>query len=336
MNEELKKEEKEKPVHPLLKFVPRVWHSFEEWLKRWEQTTYLAEKLGLLHGLLVGEGWPIKDRHQLVLFLLEVADGYNNDSNFYCREEGLYGYGNGEKNSVNRRAIAEKAFDVLCLNFFKGSEKNYGEPLWWWMVSDERLFEKVLWFLAPDRKNCQYLGRLYRLNHSQEIFKKFLQDFSWLGWEYRQFVQKYSDRWLLPPEEETEKRMIATRPQFIEILDTLGELHCLNGQELDPASIKKLTELALGRRCHLPKISVEDNDTYRIPKSLEEAVLGGSVAAVIIVLYRIRQREKRRIDTKLEKSERAYKEQRRREEIVRINNEKKALEERAEELATKG
>src|SRR4029077_6414822 len=114
-------------------------------------TDYQDEKLGLLHALAGKDNYFLK-KSQAVSFLLEIADGYDGH-NFSTDDERYYGR---EERDKNRKAIAQKAFAVLCLKFFKGVEERELVPQLWWMFEDEALFNKVLWFLDPKRENCRY------------------------------------------------------------------------------------------------------------------------------------------------------------------------------------
>ncbi len=313
-----------KAKHPLLEFVPKFCQSFEEWLERWKATDYQDEKLGLLHGL-AGKDNYFLNKPQAVFFLLEIADGYDGHE-FSDGNRNHYGY---EERAKNRKAIAQKAFAVLCLKFFKGGEQREPTPLWWWMLEDEALFNKVLWFLDPKRENY-WRWKDDELNHARETLRKFLHEFTSLGWEFDTLCRRYGYRRAMETEEQ---RMVATRPQFIGILDRMRMLNELNDKELDEASIKKLTELALGEKLFLPpKALGSSGDNYRKAETLEEAVLGKSMAAQLVLMHRVKQKEQKRINALLEKDRRRCQEERRQHELDRIEEEKKALEERAKQL----
>ncbi len=323
---EVKVGEIKHPLHPLLEFTPTTFHLFEEWLERWEGTTYLAEKLGLLHCLTTEKGWWRS--RELVLLLLEIADGYTREYGFTIE----HGRDSDKKqNARNRRDIAEKAFGILCLKFFKGGIRDE-RPSWWWMLEDEVLFQKVLWFLRRDdhrMRNRDFDITGDSVSHQQGIFRTFMYDFTRLGWEFRSLSERGRSQ---EADEAARKRLIATRPQFIEILDELRALNWLNGQELDAASLKKLTELSLGKKYHFPPTRVLQGNTYRKPENLAEAVLGGSVAAQVVLLHRVRQKELRRISGLLKASRAQHQETQRQSELATIDAERKALAERAEEL----
>lgn len=279
----------EKAKHPLMEFVPAFFQSFEEWLARWQGTNILTEKLGLLHCFAAEERWW-EGRPEMVSFFLEVADGHERAHCFLDGSE----YYHREEIARNRQEIAKKAFAALCLRFFKSGDGHEDPPLWWWALKNEALFKKVFWFLRFDQFGNMHnlrFGVSDKPDHHQQIFEKFLRDFARLGWEFHSLSCRY-DR---SDDETVEKRIIAARPQFMDILVELKMLNWLNGQELDAASLKKLGELALGAEYHLPPRNVSDHGNRRRPENLKEAVLGGSVAAQVLILHSIRRKEERRI-----------------------------------------
>lgn len=320
--------------HPLLEFVPAIFNSFEEWLAKWNTATYLAEKLGLLHSLTIEKSWWNEER--LVSFLLGVADGCDDYCNFRVdKESGGYNNTYMIDNAEKRKNIAEKAFSVLCLKFFKDGAGNE-KPLWWWMLENETLFRKVLWFLRLDdgyrRRlfNRHLIGTDDSNNHQKEVFRVFVDKFARLGWKFHSMSERHHDE---KTDELVRNRLVASRPQFIEILYELGELNWLNGQELDTASLKKLTKLALDQDLNLPRTNVYDSSSsYRKPISLEEAVLGGSVAAQIVLLHRIRENEQKRINALYEESKRQQQSKERQLQLNEVEAQRRKLEQKAKKL----
>ena len=293
----------------------------------------MAEKLGLLHSLTSKNGWW-SEEPELVSLLLSVADGCADESFVDVRNYHLYG---PQTEAESRRSIAKKAFSVLCLKFFRSSERNR-EPLWWWMLQHEVLFQKVLWFL---RLRSGGSNRLCNCNcicdsssdHQQGIFRNFLREFSRLGWDFR--CPESRRRLDEKAKRLVKQRLVAARPQLIDVLSELGELNWLNGKdlELDVKSIEKLTEMALGNSLFLPPEKVSDGfNSLGEPKNLEQAVLGGSVAAQVVLLHQIKEKERRRINALYEASERRRQERQRATELDNIEKVKKELDERARSL----
>jgi hypothetical protein len=320
--------------HPLLEFTPKTFHSFEEWLQRWNGTDFLAEKLGLMHSLTAINSWFQQDP-ELVSFLLRTADSYDYESKFVTQEEQGYGFRKPESSKA-RKAIAEKAFGVLCLKFFRDDNKGGERPLWWWMLKEDILFQRVLWFFRKnihgDIENCRILhydGT--SIEHQKGILQEFLRSFARLGWKFHSFSDRGYNEDIDKP---IGDRLIASRPQSIDILCELKELYWLNSQELDSASLKKLTEMALSANLHLPPIDVNSyHGSCRKPVSLEEAVLGGSIAAQVVLLHKIREKEKKRMNALYEESRQQWETSNRQLELDRVEAQRRELDRKAKELA---
>ena len=292
-------------THPLLESSQDVFRSSEEWLTAWDEATFLAERLGLLHSLTTENGWW--QNSELVSLLLKIADGYGTEDSFITQSErefrNLCSYTSAMK---NRQVIAEKAFLVLCLRFFGYDNKKSERPLWWWMLEDEVLFQRVLWFFRQEKlgkaRNCEILDwESPGTNHQKQIMKKFLRDFAHLGWEAHSFSFAFTAE-----DEKINKpiwdRLTASRPNFINILYELRELDWLNVQELDIESLKKLAEIAMSNYYSFPPTIFGRGTSYRKPDSVEEAMFGGSVPAQIVLLYRIREKIRRRLNDQYEES----------------------------------
>lgn len=269
-------------VHPLMKEHLTDFDSFEAWKSRWDSTNFIAEKLGLLHGLVaVPKGCGLSK--EAASFLLEIADGYRCAANF--GEHSYQGYGG------KLQVIAQKAMAVLCAKFFS-------QGFWCDILENEKLFGKVLWFLRDDRIGYPYNYRRddgVLAENQQKAFEEFLLDFAKLGWEYGNAVNRYRKLYC----EDMNRRMTATRPDFINILYNMGKLGWLNRVELDRASIAHLTKLAMGQSYSFPPSDVAHcGSDFRKPKNLQEAVLGGSMPAQVVILYRVRHREAVRLKWK--------------------------------------
>lgn len=312
--------------HPLMEFVPITFNLFEEWLAEWNGTKYLAEKLGLLHSLADEKDWW-SEKAELISFLLSIADGWAIES---FADRGCYtSHGGQLTKAEGRKSIAKKAFSVLCLKFFRSGKNE--EPSWWWMLKHEILFQKVLWFLRrkPGKfKRLHNCSSIWDSNndHQLGIYCDFLRKFSRLGWEFR--CPESRRRWDEETRELVNQRLVKARPQFIDILRELGELDWLNGKEieLDVESIEKLTEMALGENFFLPPENASDGFNHlREPRSIEEAVLGGSITAEVVVLHQIKERERGRIRALYEASKKQLEEKQRIEELASIEKQENDL-----------
>lgn len=308
-------------VHPLMVCHLKEIESFQQWKDRWDAAEFIKEKLGLLHCLAGGgrDGGLSKDAAS---FALEVADGYRYAANF------------GENAGTYQEAlqgIAKKAMAVLCAKFFP-------HDLWIDVITDHGLFDKVLWFLRDDRLGYPYnycpLGRCLPESHHC-ILDAFVYDFAKLGWEYHDVVARYSIR--LSPDDE--RRIISARPRFIRILDAIRKLGWLNRSEiqLDRPSIAKLTQLAMEKKCYLPPASVdEDSDNLRPPATLEEALLGGSVAAQIVILNRVRRQETARLKRMFRQSLKQQKANDRARRLAELQRQQQELSRRIAEAGGNG
>lgn len=304
----------------------KIYHlrHFEEWLKRWEKSEFCEEMMGLLHCLSAEEN-PITYNEQALMFLLELADGH--DGHNFRNPDEQY----DSDVSKNRQKLSQKAYQVLCLKFFRIGSDNSVAP-WWRMFDHEALFQKVLWWLRP----CERYGnKNFRFrespSHPHDILKKFLQEFCQAGWDFANKYKQATDYW---PSEEIKTSVLAAQPRFIEIMDEMQWLRWLLRQTLDEACLQKLHELALSRDDYsLPK--EENTHSSRKPTTLEEAVWTGSGAAQVIALYGIKQAQQAIFDKESEERHKRNEEERRREELARIAQEQKNLADRAAELAGK-
>ncbi len=299
--------------NPLLDSVPLVISSFDEWRTRWNGTDYLAERLGLLYYLTLEKKLLTEEA---ISFLLDLADGHNSSLNFAV-------LGERHDHSLKRAKIARKAFEVLCLTFFK--EDLDHRVYWFRMLSEEALFQKVLWFLRLDDRYRLYNDphKSTESTHHDEVFRSFLETFAPLGWSSYYHDVRF--------DKSTIARLTAARPQFIEILYYLGKLHCLNGQELDEASLQRLTEIALSENLTIPPAKVDDQPC-RKPRDLVEAILGGSFAAQLIFLHRTRVEERECLNRLYQESQRQQKEERRERELADLRKQQEELRQREKRL----
>lgn len=89
------------------------------------------------------------------------------------------------------------------------------------------------------------------------------------------------------------------RPQCIERLAALNELPSLwrlEPQEFDEMCLAKLKEIALRENFHLMDLT-NLRETLRKPTTLQEALYGGSQAAALLILLRMRAEEGERFKT---------------------------------------
>lgn len=327
------------PQHPLLGFVPEELESgeFTTWLEMWTSTRFKHDKLGLIHLLTLPDcHWWHKP--ELISVLLETADGHRiGEYEFKTAEEKDRSWNSNPQAAKNRLIIAQKAFSVLCMRFFRKPARGDGIPMWWWMLNNKELFCKVLWFLRQDEKHMRnYSDSDLEYAHSPaerdqlESFRAFLLDFARLAWEL-EFPRDWK-RWEGEALEDIKARLIAARPQFVDVFCATRNLGWLNYQELDRPTVKKLTQVAFGQSLSFPH-SEHWGSEFRKPKTLQEAVFGGSVAAQVVVLWPIRKREKARLEKARRENMRRQQALARRAELAELARKRADLEKQTKELA---
>ncbi|OGZ79394.1 MAG: hypothetical protein A2528_03760 [Candidatus Staskawiczbacteria bacterium RIFOXYD2_FULL_37_9] len=320
--------------HPLEGLCPSDIQAFADWKSRWDGTPVLGEKLGLLHCLQVMKYWP-DTRKQTVFFLLDIANGYRTGKPFHNWQ----GYNASEINE-GLDMISKKAFDVLCVRLFAPTKNDYPSQ-WKWMLVTQETFEKLLQFCLPEAENYRLPYDGEQVSHQTEVFGRFLLEFSQLGWVHDFSPSEFSRNKDVNLAE-IRARLIAARPQFMEILRYIRQLSRLNKPmrdfsnefpELDGACLKKLKEMAFRASLNLPWQEVGATAYFRKPETLHEAILGGSVAAEILVINSIRQKEKKRIHALYEESLHRRHELDRQQELERIRKAQAILEQQAAKLA---
>lgn len=279
-----------KKTNELIDFTPTWCKSFDDWRKKWDRMTDYAEKIGWIHSLTINDNcW---EPQLTIPFLCSISDGYLLEHNFVAP-------GEEEKPGINvlrlRHEIALKALNVLCSNFFKDQSK------WLWTVEHQSVRDAIVQFFWDENSlEVKNFARWDKENHQQTLLHKFLLDLVILGWHHAGKFKRYG--WSFVKHDEVTKEMRALRPIFIEFLNHLGRLEWLLNQDLDTASLKKLKDIALRSDLTIPRESV-DQQSIRKPKNLEQAALGGSGAARVLLLYRIQSSESERLSKLYEVSE---------------------------------
>ncbi len=284
----------EEKKHVLEEFAPKRFMEFEEWRKRWEVAEYLEEKLGLLHGL-ISHSAHLTDPWQaeMVRFLLRLADGYGSYTNFTTE---MYGVRDVPQVVTSCQEIARKAFQVLCLKFFRTDERKNPAHFWWWALADQQLFEKLLWFTRFDKRETRPLHNFhYRAgerdfdnDHLAPIFRGFLDDFAKNGgWNRYLLIRPFRE--LLSSNDERDTaildRLDAAKPHLVRILCGLGEYPFLEGKELDNPCIRTLEEMLPGFNGETGRISRKD---------LNKAALANSPEARVVLVQRAKRSAKRK------------------------------------------
>ncbi len=294
-----------------------------EWLERWKVAGTYQEMLGLLHC-----GFDVsleKDRHRekefdqidRLIFYFEIAEGWADHSYFlptYQYQEkyqvGYDEYGNVQMKTGSelRQQLAQKAFDMLCGNFFNAEqyEDIHTESFGWvWTehVLSARLFPVIQNFFRVketegDRvRLCNFSHSfLDRKSHKEKVAVAFLLKLAQFSWKWREphldclrdrteQEQKYSAIRL---------RLESAKPWMIEVLASLKQLNILEKWlfGFDQACLDKLRELAMGNTLtHYHQPVNEDRKVLTI----EEACLVGSPAAWLLKKRELGIHEKERL-----------------------------------------
>lgn len=265
-------------THPLLETKLGIIRNWDEWLKLWNETPYLELRHSLLHfGFDVP--YPEDNTSQRILFYLSIADGWN-DISFEPKQHHL-SYPRNPPHLL-KGALPRKAFEVLCLRWFKPvKEFNEEKYKYSWVCDEQVLLAVLAFFYGIDPSHYKRdEKRLKNLTHGDSdkhsvLARTYLVNF--IIWAWR-LLRHEADEKLV-------ERLASHRPAFVEVLDALGRLDVFTGPGrcgLDDASRAKLEELALGQEHYFPLEQKE-----RRPKTLEEAVYVGSLAAQLLLLHRV-------------------------------------------------
>ena len=267
--------------NPLLEWSGASFYDFRSWLKAWHGSPSFAQRLGLLHWFTTKDGWTSWG-NESVEFFMDIADGYSRANNFSVRGDPP---GDGYK---RRQMLAKKAFSVLCARLFEPDKALSGKPTWGWLLTWEALFKKALWFGRPGQHFFLHnLDLTDKEDRNQQTFRNFLADFAKLGWDFD--WGGYSGEM----HEKVQARLVAARPQFVEILQGLGMVEWLHNRELDGPTLAKLKELVFQRE---NRMSSEDGGAIRKPINIEEALRAGLGVARVLYLQEARNYEQLPLD----------------------------------------
>jgi hypothetical protein len=302
----------------------RNWH---EWLERWQAAVSLEEMLGLLHvGFNVSldcSQWSEKIYSNIdrLIFYFMIADGWGDSSLLEIPEDRGNDYQVGRDHNGNvihktpselRQLLAQKAFGVLCQNFFKAElheGRNGFEGDWETVVCSEQLFPIIQkYFRADDRRfssgihirNLPY--RHHEQSHSGKLATNFLINLAKFIWRWKEHQIWLSNPDLGELEKQQRKvraRLDAAKPWTVEVLSWLGELNVLREwiMELDRPCLAKLREIAMRQKLEGHRHSVAKE---RKVSTLDEACYVGSKSAWFLKEYELKRREHERLTSILE------------------------------------
>lgn len=288
-----------KRKHPLEGKEVTYIQSWEQWKKRWEGESSTEILHSLLHfGFSVSANW--KDAVERLCLYLEIADnGDERSSVFSSKDDWQFQTYRAFGSEVNTKAglrevLAKKSFQMLCQNFFKNTaEQNYHLPSWVGMITIPQVLDKVFWFFR-----LNYLGDILNIHllrdgdHQKKVAEDFVHELCLFIWDCGNYGTYPGCRELT---EEVRTAFRKARPDVITLLAGLGELNLLlkgdRYEEMDNVCLKKIESLAFGYELWLP-----DANEFRKPQTIEEACLGKSQAARVLLVLRTLLAEEERFD----------------------------------------
>lgn len=327
--------------------------NWEEWLTIWDKASTFDEMLGLLHvGFNVTAPYcnfwdspsnPAPNRNDQIgriVFYFSLADGWNDSTLLELPSDGRTEYEHGRDKRGNtvsvspsevRRLLAEKAFSLLCTNFFKsdnfpdsddmsGRSRTDFMRAWEAFIFNDRLFPVILKFFRPQKNRWNDSIIIRNLNHRDEQLPcekqlhSFLQNFTiflW-NWEEREVDSYDSDK--TKKEKENHNAALGARVKeamvwMIEVLYLLKRLDVLEKWtlRLNQECLIKLEEIALRSELSRHAGVVKEDRQVR---TLEESCYAGSRAGWFLMRYRVmtseyaRLREIRETEIKVEQASR--------------------------------
>lgn len=320
-NSKGRKEEMEFPFHTTLSRSIRPDLNWNELMERWQTAITLEDMLSVLHrgfrGGLFENRFPgerVYDQTDRLIFYFAIADGWEDSSSLRLPGDEmvprlLMGYDKHDRPMQKapcelRQVVAQKAFDMLCLNYFKTmpsiktghEERDFHRD--WENVASERLFPVIQRFFRVKNRKMRNLSHLNdRRSHNEWLAAEFVINLAKFIWEWREYeISHWSSH-----EEETKKfnmetrfRLDASKPWTIEILSALGRLDVLQQWmfELDKECLKKLKEIAMSNKFSEYREPVREN---RPVASLDEACYLGSPAAWFLKEHELRTSEHKRL-----------------------------------------
>ena len=277
--------------------------SWKQWKERWEEESCVEILHSLLHfGFSVTVDGYDEDAERVCMYL-NIADKGDSFLRVFQRsdDKDLHFYntfGREVRTTEDlRKVLSQKAFQMLCQNFFKNtSEKDYYLPSWMPLAAHPQVFTKLFWFFRLNELwGMPNLHLRYSGNHNEEIAADFALNFCLSAWDCD---EEYGNRYY-KVSEEVRERLKQSQPDMITILFGLRKLDVLLRRDIceniDKECIKKLQELTLESELNLPDIG-SCVGRRRKPQSIEEACLGRSQAAQVLIVLQVIQSEKERFD----------------------------------------
>jgi len=272
--------------------------NWAEWKELWEKESRTDFLHSLLHFGFGIDGASFEEAIERICLYLDIADGCF-DFHTFNTFEGIYGpvlsapsrFSNVTDAQARdlRRILSQKAFQMLCQNFFKNTTEkhHYPYPSWLRLAVVPQIFSKILWFFRLDE-----YGRIFNLSsatgHNVEVAEEFIRQFCLIAWECNE------EEALRAGLSDSLKEIFRqARPSMIEILSGLGKLDLLLKDDryrtIDKKCEAKLENLSLAFDRWLPNL--DGSNSHRKPKTIEEACFGKSQAAQVLILLRIMRKQ---------------------------------------------
>ncbi len=153
-------------------------------------------------------------------------------------------------------------------------------------MADERVLQKLLWFFTPamdgeggnDNIPSQYDSVSVGL-HDITVIRTFVKEFVHFIWEFQ-----YFDRWATMGDVAIQERFRCVRPHTVKLLYVIGDLgYLLSRDSVDEEVLEELEKIL--------RYSLRYHFENR-PFTMEEAFANGNRDAGILILLRIKQKEK--------------------------------------------
>lgn len=292
----------EKPLHPLRSRKLTLIGEWKDWRALWEAEPHAERLVELLH---IGFRVPCRgceDAEQRYLLYLSLADGHTEPIGSWEERRAdtmsHTTFGHYQNWTKIRQQIAQKAFKELCRSLFENTERPEAPPSWLHpLIRFSRVFDAVLTFFLPVDTFEPTLRNLprERKGHDYETAAAFLRELSILAWKPGTLDDYGCNA-------DQRKNFQERRPQFVRILAGLNELGCFmirrnfiadRELELDERDCEMLGRIALGTEVHLPT-EPDWTEKRRLPQTLEEAAVGGSRAAQLLLITRVADQQRKR------------------------------------------
>ena len=313
--------------HNLFSREIRPIRSWSEWLERWQAAVTLEEMLGLIH---VGFGVSYDtyrdetqyDQSDRLAFYFRIADGWADHYHLLRvtgENEVEYVVGRDKNGNMIRKSpselrqrVARKAFDMLCLNFFKldlHQDRDESTDRWMIDVVFGQLFLIIQGFFRLEKHEGVVFGDRFKIRNLQGFAddwspnEKHVVDFfialAKFVWRWKDdgkslWIESYRIIRFEENVAEMRSRLIVAKLWILEVLSQMDMLDILDKWllEFDKDCLAKLEEIALRSELkdHRDPVSKD-----RKVNSVEEACYADSSAAWMLQKYKLMKNEDERL-----------------------------------------